>query len=464
MTSPTGKRIILNAVTVNGPTVSPGLWVHPDERSHESTQLDYWFQLVETLERGRFDTLFFADMLGLYDVYTGSAAPALAGAIQVPLLDPTYLVPALAHATEHLGFAVTVSTSYENPYTVARTFSTLDELSGGRVGWNIVTSNLDSAARLHGYPTQQDAAERYGRADDFLAATYKLWESSWQSDAVVIDKEQGIYAVPERVHQINHQGPFFSVPGVHTVDPTPQRTPFLFQAGSSERGRAFAAAHAEAVFLNTPTAAATKYIIDDIRQRAELLGRDPASVKFFPKITPIVGATQEAAERRFAEFLSYSSTEGILTLLGGWTAIDFALADEDRLRSIAAQADTRGLVESLKRQKPSGEWSADELAQVFAFGTSALTIGGPEEVADALEEYIDATGADGFNVASVVQPATIAEFVEHVVPVLQQRGRVQTEYSEGTYREKITGRGPSLPADHPGTQYAGFTRESVTVS
>ena len=447
------KRIKLNAVTINGPTVSPGLWAHPDDEAHRFADLQYWIDLATTLERGRFDSLFFADMLGLYDVYQNSPAPALADAIQVPILDPTYLIPALADATDHLGFAVTVSTTYENPYTLARTFSTLDTLTNGRVGWNIVTSNLESAARLHGLGASLGPTERYARGDEFLEVAYKLWESSWQDDAVVIDKAGGVYTDPSRVHKIGHNGPHFSVPGVHSVDPTAQRTPVLFQAGSSERGRQFAATHAEAVFLNTPTAAATKFIIDDIRQRAEILGRDPASVLFFPKITPIVGATTDDAEQRFQDFLTYSSTEGIFTLLGAWTDIDFALADPDSLLKIASRSDTRGLVESLKRQNSNGDLSASELAQVFAFGTSALTIGGPREVADYLEEYIDETGADGFNVASVVQPATITEFVDHVVPELQKRGRVQTEYADGTYRERLTGGGPRLPDDHPGRRH-----------
>ncbi|MFD6517683.1 LLM class flavin-dependent oxidoreductase [Rhodococcus sp. NPDC060176] len=451
------KRIRLNAVTVNGPTVSPGLWAHPDDHAHEFTSLDYWIRLARTLERGLFDAVFFADMLGLYDVYQGSADPALAGAIQVPIHDPTYLVPAMAEVTEHLGFAVTVSTSYENPYTVARTLSTLDVLTEGRIGWNIVTSNLDSAAKLHGLPTQFTADDRYARGEEFLEVTYKLWENSWEDDAVVVDKARRIYTDPERVHGIDHHGERFSVPGVHTVAPTPQRTPMLFQAGSSERGRQFAATHAEAIFLNTPTKEATKFIIDDVRRRAEESGRDPQSVLFFPKITPIVADNTADARRRFDDFLKYSSTDGIFTLLGAWTGIDFAEAREGKLLSIAEKADSRGLVESLKRHNPGIDVSADHLAQVFAFGTSALTIGSPAEVADELEEFIDSTGADGFNVASVVQPGTIDDFIDHVIPELQKRGRVQTEYAEGTLREKVTGSGPRLPEDHPGST-TGFLR------
>lgn len=444
------SRIRLNAVTVNGPTVSPGLWAHPDERAHESTGLDYWIDLVHRLERARFDSLFWSDMLGVYDTYRGTPATALAGAVQVPILDPTYLIPALARETENLGFAVTVSTTYDLPYAVARRLSTLDELSGGRVGWNVVTSNITSAARLYGLDDQLSPEERYDRGDEFLEVAYKLWQSSWDDDAIVVDRLGRSYVDPERVRAIEHSGSHFTVPGVHTLAATPQRTPFLFQAGSSERGRQFAARHAEGIFLNTPTAAATKFIIDDVRHRAEDLGRDPASILFFPKLTPITGASAERARARFEDFLSYSSTEGIFTLLGAWTGLDFDEVGSDRLLDIAEKADTRGLIESFKRQRPDGDWSADELAQVFAFGTSALSIGGPEEIADSMEEYIETTGADGFNIASVVQPATVSEFIDHVVPELQRRGRVQTEYTPGTYREKLSGAGPHLPDDHPG--------------
>lgn len=447
-------RIRLNAVTVNGPTVSPGLWAHPDERAHEYTSLGHWRSLARTLEDARFDAIFFADMLGLYDVHQGSAAPALRQAIQVPLNDPTYLIPAMAAVTEHLGFAVTVSTTYDQPYPVARRLSTLDVLTGGRVGWNVVTSNLASAARAHGYADEVPAQERYDRGDDFLAAAYKLWESSWEDDAVVLDKPGRVHSDPAKVHDIDHVGPWFQVPGPHLIGPTPQRTPFLFQAGSSERGREFAATHAEAIFLNTPTAKATKFIVDDIRQRAERHGRDPASVLFFPKLTPIAAASDEEARERYADFLRYSSTEGIFTLLGAWTGLDFAEVGEDRLLAFVEKADQRGLIESLRRTRPGGGWSVDELASVFAFGTSALTIGGPTAIADEIEQYVEATGVDGFNIASIIQPGTIAAFAEHVVPELQRRGLVQRDYAPGTLREKLGGDGPHLRDDHPGRAIA----------
>lgn len=452
------KRIRLNAATVNGPTVSPGLWRHPEEQASRYRDLDYWVDFARLLERGRFDGVFFADMLGAYDVYRGSAAPALSEGIQIPLNDPRYLIPAMAAATRHLGFAVTVSTTYELPFPVARQLSTLDHLSDGRIGWNIVTSNLESAARAFGLSGEIPVAERYARGEDFITAAYKLWETSWDDDALLIDKAHSLYADPAKVHDIHHHGPYFRVDGLHLVDPSPQRTPFLFQAGSSEIGRQFAARHAEAVFLNTPTAQATRFIIDDIRQRAERLGRDPASVLFFPKLTPIVGETDADAQARYRDLVRFSSTPGIFTLLGAWTGLDFASVGQDKLLAIAEKADQRGLLESLRRSDPVRTWSTEELSEVFAFGTSALTIGCPKRIADWMEAYIDETGADGFNVAAVIQPGTVASFIDLVVPELQARGRVQTEYRKGTLREKYSGKGPFLPADHIGRRVAETER------
>ncbi|SFB02391.1 FMN-dependent oxidoreductase, nitrilotriacetate monooxygenase family [Cohnella sp. OV330] len=450
----TKKRIYLNAVTINGPTASPGLWAHPEDRSDEYTSLKYWTEFAKTLERGRFDAVFFADMLGVYDVYKGSLDTAVRQAIQVPLNDPSYLIPAMAAVTKHLGFAATFSTTYEHPYALARKLSTLDHLTRGRVGWNIVTSNLDSAAKNYGLEGQIGLNERYDRGDEYMEVVYKLWEASWEEDAVLRDRERRIYTDPAKVHDIHHKGRYFSVPGIHLSEPSPQRTPVLFQAGNSTRGREFAAKHAEAIFLNTPTAQATKFIISDIRERAERQGRDPSKVLFFPKLTPIVGRTEQEAKERLQEFLSFSSAEGIFTLLGAWSGIDFASAGEGKLLEFVEKRDNRGLIESLRRTDPNKRWSVDELANFFAFGTSSLTVGSPEQIADEIEAFVEETGADGFNIGHVIQPGTVESFVDLVVPELQKRGLTQKEYAEGTFRDKLYGEGPHLRSDHPGQAIA----------
>ncbi|MFC5704435.1 LLM class flavin-dependent oxidoreductase [Cohnella faecalis] len=455
------KRIYLNAITISGPTASPGLWAHPEDRGHEYTSLKYWTELARTLERGKFDAIFFADMLGVYDVYKNNKDTAIRQAIQVPLNDPSYLIPAMAAVTKNLGFAATFSTTYEHPYALARKLSTLDHLTRGRIGWNIVTSNLDSAAKNFGLEGQIAIDERYDRGDEYMDVAYKLWEASWEQDAVVLDRDNRVYTDPNKVHDIGHKGKYFSVPGIHLSEPSPQRTPVLFQAGNSTRGREFAAKHAEAVFLNTPTAQATKFIIQDIRERAERQGRDPSKVLFFPKLTPIVGRTQAEAEARFEDFLRYSSTEGIFALLGAWSGIDFVTAGDDKLLEFVEKRDNRGLIESLRRTDPNKKWSVDELANFFAFGTSSLTIGSPERIADAMEAFIEETGADGFNIGHIIQPGTVESFVDLVVPELQKRGLTQKEYAEGTYRNKLFGEGPHLREDHPGQLHAHTSKKEA---
>lgn len=230
-----------------------GLWRHPDDQGYRYRELGYWTELARTLEAGGFDALFLADVLGVYDVYGGSRDAAVADAAQVPVNDPTLAVSAMAAVTETLGFGVTVSLTYEQPYALARRLSTLDHLTEGRVAWNIVTSYLDSAARNLGLDAQIPHDERYEISEEYLEVCYKLWEASWEPGAVVRDRDRGVFTDPARVHDIEHKGRYFSVPGPFLCEPSPQRTPVLFQAGASPRGVRFAAAHAEAVFVSGPT-------------------------------------------------------------------------------------------------------------------------------------------------------------------------------------------------------------------
>ena len=230
-----------------------GLWRHPEDQTAGYTDMRYWVELARAPRRGGFDGLFIADAVGQLDVFGGDADCRAEPGVQTPVTDPLLAVSAMAAATEHLGFGITVSTTYESPYLLARKFSTLDHLTGGRVGWNIVTSLLDSAARnIIGRDRQIPHDERYAMAQEFLEVTYKLWEGSWESDAVVRDRERGVYTDPAKVHAIGHEVAYFSVPGAHLVEPSPQRTPVLFQAGTSPAGREFAARNAELVFASDP--------------------------------------------------------------------------------------------------------------------------------------------------------------------------------------------------------------------
>lgn len=307
------RRIILNAFDMTCVThQAPGLWRHPENQADRYHDLDYWVDLAKTLERGRFDAIFIADVLGTYDVYRDSAATALGDATQVPLGDPVVQISAMAHVTEHLGFGVTVATTYEQPYALARRFSTLDHFTRGRVGWNVVTSYLDSAARNLGLDTQIAHDDRYEIAEEFLEVAYKLWEGSWEDAAVLRDRSSGIFTDAARVHPIGHEGRHYRVPGIHLAEPSPQRTPVMFQAGASPRGRQFAAKHGEAIFINGLRPEATRPVTDDIRDRAEALGRPRDSVKILTLITIVVAATDEEAQARLEEYRRYVSVEGAL--------------------------------------------------------------------------------------------------------------------------------------------------------
>jgi FMN-dependent oxidoreductase (nitrilotriacetate monooxygenase family) len=240
------KQIRLNAFDMNCiGHIQHGMWTHPRDRSASYNTIEYWQDLARTAERGLFDGIFLADIVGVYDVYKDSPAPSILNTVQIPVNDPMLVVPVMAAVTKHIGFGVTSNLTYEPPYLFARRTSTLDHLTGGRFGWNIVTGYLDSAARGMGLTSQLDHDGRYDIADEYMDVVYKLWEGSWEDDAVLRDRANRVFADPSRIHRIQHAGPHYQVDAIHLAEPSPQRTPVLYQAGSSTRGREFAAKHAE---------------------------------------------------------------------------------------------------------------------------------------------------------------------------------------------------------------------------
>ncbi|KAF1066878.1 MAG: Dimethyl-sulfide monooxygenase [Pseudomonas citronellolis] len=445
------KQIRLNAFAMNSiGHLSPGLWRHPRDQARRYTDVRYWVELARTLERGKLDGLFIADVLGVYDVYQGGPDAALRAGAQVPVSDPLLLVPAMAAATEHLGFGVTASVSFEHPYPFARRMSTLDHLSGGRAGWNIVTSYLASGARNLGQPRQLSHDQRYALADEYLQVCYKLWETSWEEGAVVADAEQGVYADPARVHGIGHLGEYFQVPGFHLCEPSPQRTPVLYQAGASSRGRAFAAANAECVFVAAPSRTVLKKQVAELREAVRAAGRDPASVLVFEQLTVIVAPTDAEALARLDDYRGYASREGALALMAGWTGIDFAeYAADQVLREVPSDA-IQSAVEAFTRADPTRTWTVAEIAEYCAIGGDGpVLVGSPQTVADQLQEWVEDTDVDGFNLAGVVMPETFEAVVDLLVPELQARGLFKRDYAEGTLRHKLFGQGDRLAAPHP---------------
>ncbi|OBC28586.1 5,10-methylene tetrahydromethanopterin reductase [Acinetobacter baumannii] len=406
------------------------------------------------LERGFFDGIFIADVLGIYDVYHQSAEHALTGAVQVPVNDPLQIVPAMAAVTKHLGFGVTTSISFEHPYPFARRISTLDHLTKGRVGWNIVTSYLESGSKNLGLKTQVNHDNRYDIADEYLEVLYKLWEGSWEEGSVLRDRENGIFADHKKVHPIQHEGKYFTVPGIHICEPSPQRTPVLYQAGASSRGQKFASQNAECVFIAAPSKIATKKVVQGIRQKLVQEGRDPYSVKIYALLSIVTDETDAKAQAKFKEYQSYGSYDGALTLLSGWSGVDFSqYQPTDKVEYIQTNA-IQSLLDSYVNADPERVWTIEEIANWNSLGGNGpVLVGSAETVSDALQQWVEDTDVDGFNLAYILAHQTFADVVEFIVPELQKRGVYQTSYAQGTLRGKLFGAGPYLPENHRGAKY-----------
>ena len=450
------KKILLNAFDMNCVGhINHGLWTHPRDQSTDYRKLSYWTNLAKLLEKGLFDGLFIADIVGAYDIYQQSVDVTLKESVQLPVNDPMMLVSAMAAATQHLGFGITVNLTYEPPYLLARRFSTLDHLTDGRIGWNIVTGYLDSAARAMGLTEQIAHDERYDRADEYLDVLYKLWEGSWEDDAAVRDRDAREFADPAKVHKVNHHGRYYNVEGYHLCEPSPQRTPVLFQAGSSGRGQAFAIRHAECVFVSSQSKEGTRKLVDALRDQAAQAGRDPADLKIFMGITVVVGRTTEEAEAKFEEYARYASPEAGLAHFAAGTGIDYSKFDLDDELDPPGGHKSRGIESSVQRvtDGKSG-WTVRRLLDQLKLGGRYTTIvGNAVEVADALESWVEEAGVDGFNLTRTVTPVSYEDFIDLVIPELQARGAYKTSYADGTLREKLLGGGARLPDQHAGASF-----------
>ncbi|MQT14650.1 LLM class flavin-dependent oxidoreductase [Segnochrobactrum spirostomi] len=447
------RQIRFNAFDMNCVAhQSPGLWRHPRDKSWKYKDLDYWQDVGRTLERGIFDGIFIADVIGYYDVYKGSNVHAIREAAQIPVNDPLQLAAPIALATEHLGIGITASTSFEHPYTFARRLSTADHHTKGRVGWNIVTSYLESGAKNIGQGGLRRHDNRYEVAAEYVEVLYKLFEGSWEEGAVVRDRERGIFTDPAKVHEIGHKGKFFEVPGYHLCEPSPQRTPLLYQAGASGAGKKFAAEHAECVFVASPIKSVLKAYVADIRRQAAAAGRDPRKIYVYNLITIIVDETDEKAEAKFREYQSHASYDGSLVFMSGWSGIDFGqYAPTDLVRKVETNA-IISMVETFAGGEKS--WTIEELAAWGGIGgLGPIFVGSPSTVADILEQWVAETDVDGFNLAYAVTPESFEDVVGYLVPELQRRGVYPTAYRPGTLREKLFGAGPYLPATHPADRY-----------
>lgn len=430
-----------------------GLWVHPDNNRHRFNDIDYWTELAQLLEHGQFDGVFLADVIGAYDGFRDGVDTALKEAVQIPSNDPLLVIPAMAAVTQHLGFGVTFSTTYEPPFAFARRMSTLDHLTKGRVGWNIVTSYLPNAARNFGHADEVAHDHRYEIADEYLDVLYKLWEGSWDDDAVIVDRANRVYTDPAKVRYINHAGAHFRVAGPHLTQPSRQRTPVLYQATGSRAGIAFAGRHAEVVFTGGATQADVRANIAAMRQAAVEQGRDPAGIKFVVQAGIIVAKDSDAVSAKLDAYRKLLSVEG--KLVHSMSKVDYTAYPRDTPLSAVPGADPSRWAR-LPLAGGAARTVGDVLDALAGFDEDRFFVAGtPEVVADAIERWLDEDGIDGINLRQYLSFETARDFIELVIPELRRRGRYRDGYVPGeTLRERLFGAGQArLPADHYGARY-----------
>ncbi len=426
-----------------------GLWRREDAGQTAFNSLAFWVKLVQELERGLFDVIFFADVHGVYGRKGGSFTKHVESGLQIPSNDPAVVLSALASHTQHLGLAFTSSIVQDHPFSFARKISTLDHASEGRIAWNIVTNGLANGARNFGYEDLTAHDDRYRWAEEYMDVTYKLWEGSWDDGALIQDRRRGVHADPARVHRINHAGTHYRVEGPHLAAPSPQRTPLLFQAGSSPAGMGFAARHAEAQFLLAPSPAAAAQAITAMRALLPTCGRAAGDIKFFQGLSFVIGSTEEEVARLDRELDEAIDQETMITHLGGVMGIDLEINSLDQPISELQTEGARSLLDWVRAAVPDRVPTVRDIGLLAS--RSSRVSGTPQGVAAQLELW-QAAGIDGINVINATIPGSYLEFIDEVMPVLRARGLARDAYAPGTLRHKIFGR-DRLPASHPAARY-----------
>ena len=415
-----------------------GMWRHPkDKVNWDWTRPAYWQHMARTMERGLFDAIFIADELAPYNNYEGSSDACVKYAVQCPTHEPSTLVPILTAATEKLGVGVTLSTAFEHPYSMVRRLSSLDHLSGGRVAWNIVSSYSKSEWDAYG-ANMSLRQDRYARMEEYMELCYKLW-GSWEPDAIIADKASGIYADPAKVHEVQHEGEYFRCRGRSFVSRSPQGHPVLWQAGSSDRGRDFAAKHAEAVFAVHPTVERMRQYTDDLNER--LYGkfkRRPGSVKLIYGLQTVVAETRSEAQEKYERLLAQIPLEGALAWISGHFGPDFSKYSLDEPVQNVEIPGIQGLFESIIYARKGAPLTVREAALYYAQGMGMpVAVGTPSDIVDQMEHYMDDGGADGFMLIATHTPGCFEELVDLVIPELQRRGRYRKRYPADTLRENL---------------------------
>lgn len=446
------KPLLFSAFVMNTAShITQGLWRDPSGDQIRFNDIDLWISLAKRLEEGRFDAIFFADVVGLYGDHRGGWENHVRTGLQIPSNDPLVLISALAVNTEHLGLAFTSAPIQEPPFNFARRVSTLDHVSKGRVAWNIVTNALENGARNFGLDGLTEHDERYRWADEYLEVAYKLWEGSWDEGALLQDRVRGIHADPSRIHKIHHAGERYRVEGPHLVAPSPQRTPLLFQAGSSAVGRDFAARHAEAQFIIAPSPENARVLIEDTRRLVVKHGRRPDDLKFFQGLSFVIGSTEDEARRKEEELETKIDLDAMVSHLGGALGIDLGhYTLETPLQDISTQG-VRSILAWVQESTPGRSATVEDLGRLQ--GRRSRIVGTPETIATRLAAWQDA-GVDGVNVVNATIPGSYDDFIDHVLPELRRRGLARHEYEPGTLRKKLFG-ADYLSERHSASRYRG---------
>ncbi|PVE24024.1 nitrilotriacetate monooxygenase [Microvirga sp. KLBC 81] len=410
-------------------------WRHPDQPADGATSFEFHKRLALTAERGLFDAYFLADGLA---VSFGGASEG--GSAKVAGLEPVTLFSALAPLTSQIGFIATASTTYEEPYNLARKFASLDLISDGRAGWNVVTTATETAAHNFNLDQQHPHAFRYARAKEHLDVVKKLWDS-FEDDAFIRDKESGAFFDPDKLHATDHRGEHFKVKGPLNVPRSPQGHPVIVQAGQSEDGRGLAAATAEVIFTAHQRLETAQEFYRDIKSRAQGLGRDPRHILIMPGVSPFVGRTSEEAREKYDRLTSLILEQDGIALLNGLTGgtLDLNGYDLDGPLPPAAPTEGNKSRQALIRQiADENNFTIRQLYQWVASARGHFTVvGSAIQIADTLQEWFENEGADGFNILPPWLPTALEDFIDLVIPELQRRGLFRRAYEGRTLRENL---------------------------
>lgn len=423
-------------------------WRHPEAQPDASIDFGFYTRQAQRAEAGKFDFVFIADGLFINE----KSIPHF-----LNRFEPLTILSALAAVTSRIGLVGTVSTSYSEPFTVSRQLASLDHISGGRAGWNVVTSPLEGSALNYGKTIDEHPghAKRYRIAAEYLQVAKGLWDS-WEDDAFIRDKETGVFFDPKKMHALHHKGEFFSVQGPLNISRSRQGHPVIFQAGSSEAGKSFAARSADAIFTGHVTLADARQFYQDVKSRAEAAGRNPGELLILPGIAPIIGQTEEEAEQKYQELANLVSVEQALAYLGRYyDHHDFSVYPLDEPFPDLGDVGKNSFQSTTERIKRDAKKNNLTLRQVALQEATPrpLFMGTPQKVADMAQEWFEEGGADGFIVSSSI-PHALHDFIEQVVPLLQERGLFRTEYEADTLRGHL-----GLP--FPENRYTAKARQAL---